>query len=57
VWRYFSSQTEPVGYIHEDGIPVIRDYFGPGMPRVVFEKELDRGSPRRPSVTTETLLL
>ena len=25
----------------DDDIPVVQDYFGPGMPRVVFEKRLD----------------
>ncbi len=30
-----------VGEPNEDGIPLVQDYFGPGMPRVVFEKRLD----------------
>jgi hypothetical protein len=29
-----------LGKPDEDGIQVVRDYFGPGMPRVVFEKRL-----------------
>lgn len=29
-----------LGESDEDGIQVVRDYFGPGMPRVVFEKRL-----------------
>jgi hypothetical protein len=29
-----------LGKPDEDGIQVVRDYFGPGMPRVVFEKSL-----------------
>jgi GNAT superfamily N-acetyltransferase len=31
---------ELVGEPNEEGIPVVADYFGPGMPRVVFEKRL-----------------
>lgn len=30
-----------LGEPDEEGIRVVRDYFGPGMPRVVFEKRLD----------------
>jgi GNAT superfamily N-acetyltransferase len=30
-----------IGLPNEDGLPVVEDYFGPGMPRVVFEKRLD----------------
>ncbi len=30
-----------LGEPNEDGIPVVQDYFGPGIPRVVFEKRLD----------------
>lgn len=33
----FTLQGEP----NEDDIPVVKDYFGPGIPRVVFEKRLD----------------
>jgi GNAT superfamily N-acetyltransferase len=24
----------------EEGFPIVRDYFAPGVPRVIFEKEL-----------------
>ena len=30
-----------LGEPNENGIPVVEDYFGPGVPRVVFEKPLD----------------
>jgi GNAT superfamily N-acetyltransferase len=30
-----------LGEPNEEGVPVVRDYFGPGMSRVVFEKRLD----------------
>jgi GNAT superfamily N-acetyltransferase len=30
-----------LGEPSEAGVPVVQDYFGPGMPRVVFEKRLD----------------
>jgi GNAT superfamily N-acetyltransferase len=30
-----------LGEPNEEGIPVIENYFGPGVPRVVFEKRLD----------------
>ena len=29
-----------LGESNEDGIPVVADYFGPGVPRVVFLKPL-----------------
>lgn len=30
-----------LGEPKEEGIPLVQDYFGPGVPRVVFEKPLD----------------
>ena len=30
-----------LGQPNEAGIPVVADYFGPGLPRVVFEKQLN----------------
>lgn len=30
-----------LGEPNENAIPVVQDYFGPGIPRVVFEKRLD----------------
>ncbi len=30
-----------LGEPNDSGIPVVEDYFGPGIPRVVFEKRLD----------------
>jgi GNAT superfamily N-acetyltransferase len=30
----------PLGEPNDEGVPVVQDYFGPGMPRVVFEKRL-----------------
>jgi GNAT superfamily N-acetyltransferase len=33
---------ELLGEPNGEGIPVVPDYFGPGLPRVVFEKRLDR---------------
>ena len=29
-----------LGERNEEGVPVVEDYFGPGKPRVVFEKNL-----------------
>jgi GNAT superfamily N-acetyltransferase len=29
-----------LGYPNKEGVPVVENYFGPGMPHVVFEKQL-----------------